>query len=311
MTLPPLPVPTRVYGGESVNSYADRAASRNGTHARWIDKMLWETGIARTLSPHHPARLQVWRDLGGLHESAFTTPDTINGEWVTDRDLCIQCTHGHRAHGQLLRVGLVCVRHRRWLGTPDQPRVHAHPELLTAERHYRSRLAPREVMFDSPPMRVGAECARVALSPDTITARQDKAGLPLDAVVYPEQVAFARLVTRSGLLAWATNQNTDPAAVRSVLDTHARHVVPDDGDSEPWRASTRLQIVLFRLRSIVHESQNGIPDTDPWNILRHVPRAAPDSRSRHAHRRWVVDGASTNVPTNDALSARVRGVSTA
>lgn len=284
MTLSPLPVPTRVYGGEGVRTYADRAASRNGTEARWIDKMLWETGIARTLSPHHPARLQAWRDLGGLHETAFTTPYTFNGERVTDRDLCIQCTRGHRAYGQVPRVGLVCVRHRRWLGTPDQPRVHTLPELLTAERHYRARLAIRDVMYDSPAMRIGSECARVALSPTTITTRQERAGLPLDAVIYPEHVAFARLITSRGLLTWATDPDTHPVDVRRALDTHTRHVVPEGGDNEPWRASTRLQTILFALRTITRNRDPVVALPDPWGLLRHATRADDPLRFPQAQR---------------------------
>ncbi|MGC0142585.1 hypothetical protein [Pseudactinotalea sp. Z1732] len=311
MTLTPLPVPTRVYGGEGVDTYARRAATRNGTQARWIDKMLWETGTARTLSPHHPARLQAWRELGGLHESAFTTPDTINGEWVTDRDLCIQCTRGNPAHGQLPRVGLVCVRHRRWLGAPGQPRLHAHPELLTAERHYRARLATRDVMFDSPPMLVGAECARVALSPSTITARQDRAGLSLDAVIYPEHVAFARLVTSPGLLTWVTDPGTDPAAVRRLLDARARHVVPEEGNNEPWRASTRLQTILFRVRSFARNAPPGAPVTDPWGLLRHTTLDTGPATDGQAQRLCVTAGASTTVPTKDARNAASLGVSTA
>lgn len=281
MTLRPLPVPTRLYGGEDVNTFARRAAARNGTEDRWIGNALWSSGIVTSVSDRHPSRLQAWRELGALHESAFTTPTVIADEWVTDRVLCIQCTGGHVAVGRLPRVGNVCVKHRRWLGQPDQPRVHAYPAVLTAERHYRTRLAPRDILFDGSVMRLAAECARVALSPTTITERQTATGLPVDAVIYPEQVAFCRLIARPSLLAWAVAPTTDPTEVRQVLDRESRHIVGADDDNEPWRASTRLQTVVFTLRNHTRQASTlttgrGTP-SDRWNLLRHLPGRASDS----------------------------------
>lgn len=273
MTLRPLPVPTRLYGGEDVDTYARRAAERNGTQERWIGNALWSDGVVVSLSRRHPTRLQAWRELGDLHPSAFTTPDTVAGEWVTDRRKCVQCSGGHSVYGRFPRAGWVCLRHRRWLaGT--QPRIDPPSPLLAAERHYRNHLASRHILFDGAAMRLGAECARVAVSPADITARQEATGLPLEAVIYPEQVAFCRVATRSSLLSWALDPDTEPADVRRVLDAECRRVVPDDGDSEPWRASTRLQTVLFALRVEFRERLlsrgRAWSWPDRWNLLRHV-----------------------------------------
>lgn len=273
MTLRPLPVRTRLYGGEDVDSYARRAAERNGTQERWIGNALWSDGVVVSLSRRHPARLQAWRELGDLHPSAFATPDTVAGEWVTDRRKCVQCSGGHSVYGRFPRAGWVCLRHRRWLaGT--QPRIDAPSPLLAAERHYRNRLASRHILFDGAAMRLGAECARVAVSPADIAARQGATGLPLEAVVYPEQVAFCRVATRPSLLSWAVDPDTEPADVRRVLDAECRRVVPEHGDSEPWRASTRLQTVLFALRTEFRERLlspgRAWSGPDRWNLLRHV-----------------------------------------
>ncbi len=113
MTLRPLPVPTRLFGGEGVETYSRRAAERNGTDARWIEKALWDMDIVRSLSPRHPTRLQAWRELGGLRDDAFVMPDTIGGDWVTDRFFCRVCTAGLDVRGRAPHVGLVCVRHKR------------------------------------------------------------------------------------------------------------------------------------------------------------------------------------------------------
>ncbi|MDO5619652.1 hypothetical protein [Kocuria sp.] len=122
-------------------------------------------------------------------------------------------------------------------------------------------------------MTIAAECARMAVSPTTITTRQETSGgLPVDAVLYPEQVAFARVLTRGSLLAWATDPATDPVDVRSALDAESRRIVPATEDNEPWRASTRMQTVLFALRS--HRRQQYLApgaavQPDRWNLLRH------------------------------------------
>lgn len=100
MTVRPLLVPTRLYRGEGVDSYAARAARRNGTEARWIEKALEERRVITSMSKRHPARLQAWRDLGALHERAFATPEQVSDNWVTDRALCVQCCGGNRATGR-------------------------------------------------------------------------------------------------------------------------------------------------------------------------------------------------------------------
>lgn len=100
-------------------SYATRHAVRNGTSVEEIERALHEAGaIPKPSHRRTPERLQAWRILGSLHESAFTTPAVLNGADVIDRTLCLRCTQGSSATGRLPRTGWVCARHRRWLGTP-------------------------------------------------------------------------------------------------------------------------------------------------------------------------------------------------
>ncbi|WAH96987.1 hypothetical protein [Arthrobacter sp. MMS18-M83] len=176
MTIQPLPVPTRIFGGEGLISYAFRRAARNGTPVEEIERVLYEVGaIPKPSHRRTPERLQAWRSLGSLHESAFATPAVIDGADVIDRALCLRCTQGSGGTGRLPRIGWVCARHRRWLGTPQHD-IRALPELIAAERHYRRALAPRGVLVGSPLMLWARECATTVLSPSTYLFQQTPSG---------------------------------------------------------------------------------------------------------------------------------------
>jgi len=93
----------------------------------------------------HPARLQAWRTLGRLRDTAFTAPQYILDEEVTERALCLRCTRGEPARGRLPELGMVCIRHRQWLGSP-QADLHNYRPALIAERQFRHHLAARNVL---------------------------------------------------------------------------------------------------------------------------------------------------------------------
>jgi hypothetical protein len=59
--LQPLPVPTRLFGGEDLDSYARRAARRNHTDTASIQSALREWGLITSTSLSSPARLEAWR----------------------------------------------------------------------------------------------------------------------------------------------------------------------------------------------------------------------------------------------------------
>jgi hypothetical protein len=86
-------------------------------------------------------------------------------------------------------VGMVCVRHRRWLGYP-QFDLHAYRPAITAEKQFRSRLVTRGLLFDSPAMVIGLEAALVAIGADEVDQRRALSGITVpDLLVYREQVS--------------------------------------------------------------------------------------------------------------------------
>jgi len=148
MSLQPLPVPTRVYHGEGVISYSQRHAARNHSNIADIERGVRQLGVRLPKTRVSPERFEVWQQLGSLHQTTFSTPASIAGSVVSDRQLCLRCTQGNRAMGRIPGVGMVCLRHKHWLGSP-QIGLDGYFPALTAERHFRNHLARRGILFDS------------------------------------------------------------------------------------------------------------------------------------------------------------------
>ncbi|MCQ9166156.1 hypothetical protein [Arthrobacter sp. STN4] len=241
MTIQPLPVPTRIFGGEGLISYASRHAVRNGTTVQEIERSLSEAGAFP--KPSHrrtPERLQAWRSLGDLHERAFATPAVIDGADVIVRALCLRCTQGSGGTGRIPRIGWVCAGHRRWLGTPQHD-IRALPELVAAERHYRRVLAPRGVLVRSPIMQWARECAITGIAGSHAAERYRRGATSnLTLVAYPETVRIARLVTNPGF----NTQMLQPGL--RAGERHAMSVKASTGsfpraeDDESWRVAHRV-----------------------------------------------------------------------
>lgn len=220
MTIQPLPVPTRLFGGESLNSYAARHTRRNATTIDALERALrQDRAVANTTLRSHPERLNAWRQLGQLHSSAFTTPISIRGQHVLERPLCLQCTRGEAAIGRLPATGWICVRHRRWIKA-QQRDIRALPELLAAERHFRRVLIPRRVLADAPAMRLAKDCAGVGIKLDVLTQRAEQAGTDNpDILLYPETVKIARLITSPAIQARLADPDRSPDGRRALLAT--------------------------------------------------------------------------------------------
>ena len=225
-------------------------------------------GHRRSLSRRHPTRLQAWRELGDLPDDAFVMPDTIGGDWVTDRFFCRGLHSGSDVPG---RAGLVCVRHNRWLGitttrrpstfrpccrrnvTSGTARVQARPVRLARDAH-RCRVRTRRRL------------------PRHDSDRQDRPGCRWKRSSTPNRSRSAGL-RRPSLLVVGVDPATEPADVRRVLDGECRRVVPERRHRRPWRASTRLQTILFALRSVAAPLPGRAwSGPDRWNLLRHLPR---------------------------------------
>lgn len=302
MTLPPLPIRTRAYDGEGVDSYAHRAAARNYTTVKDTEDWLRRLGVLHGKDRRDPARKQAWRQLGALHDTAFTAPDILGGDWVTERELCHRCaptvayttflprprpedapdtwkpdmtteppTVNHLsapARGRLPGVGRVCLRHRRWIDGP-QVDVTGRRDILRAERRYRQVLAPRHVLFDSPVMREAAQVAAVSADPSRVADLQQTTGLPLSAVLYPEQVAFAVLMCSPAFLRMVGCTGPRPDLV-ALIDTVIGQTVPVTADAQPYRARSRLLAFANRLDRFVWNARakDADPDDGAYNVLR-------------------------------------------
>jgi hypothetical protein len=250
-TLPPLPLPARLYGGETVDSYATRLSTLNHSDVTTIEMALREQDRLPKRTPgydgrpkarHYNERAQVWRELGGLHEWAFTTPELQEGKFITQRDLCLRCCQGQPATGTLPFVGLVCLKHKRWLGT-SQCDLRSFPPALTAERHFRNTLASRGVLFNSIPMRIGAACASVGVSGQLLADRRRMTGLgDRAALTYPEQVSFARLFCQPSFIAAVLHPVADPCHRRAIIERFVSAILPTE-DEGAARVGSRIWTV--------------------------------------------------------------------
>ena len=241
MTIQPLPVPTRLFGGEGLSSYATRHATRNGTSVEEIERTLSHSGALRkTRHRSSPERQQAWRELGALHHSAFTTPAKFHGAEVIDRPLCLRCTDGLAGTGRLPHIGWVCIRHRRWIGTPQHD-IHALPELAAAERSYRRFLIPRGALVSSPLMEMARDCAIVGSGQSILKYRSRHAGTSnVSLLTYPETVSVARLITNPAFNTRILQPGLGPSE-RHALSVQATTVVfPKDEEDESWRAATKI-----------------------------------------------------------------------
>jgi hypothetical protein len=274
MRLQPLPVPTRVYGGEGVVSYSQRHAARNYSQAGEIETGLRERGFRLRRAHSAAERVDVWRQLGNLHPRAFTAPTKINGDPVSDRCLCLRCTQGNPAIGRLPHVGLVCLQHKRWIGSAPQADLHAYVAALTAERHFRNHLAARGVLFDCFAMELGKACANpVFIGVQQIERRQAQTGIgTVAALAYPEQVKFARMLTSPMFLEYVTHPAREAHDRRARIAGEVTKILPVWDDSESWRVTERIWDVARRLTLLRRESLMwGAPVRDAhYNLLRFI-----------------------------------------
>ncbi|WP_024441285.1 hypothetical protein [Mycobacterium sp. UM_WGJ] len=273
MTITPLPVRTRAFHGESLDSYTRRHSARNFCSPSDIDRALRERGVIRSGNRRDPDRLRAWRELGGLRTNSFTSPDYVLDQEVTERALCLRCTRGEPARGKLTGIGLVCVRHRRWLGSP-QIDLHGYFPALAAERHFRRHLAARDVLHDSLPMLIGRECASAAIiGASEIDRRRDEFGIEaIDALTYPEQVKIARLLCSPGFLCAATDPDADSALRSSLVAREVEKIIPARNDADPWRATNRVWTAITHLTARRRDARiYGVPMRDTYyKILRFI-----------------------------------------
>jgi hypothetical protein len=270
MSVQPMPIPVRAFGGEGVDTYCRRLASRNHTDSGLVELALRQRGLLSGRSTDCSGRLKVWRQLGRLHQTTFTTPTEKDGSYIADRDLCRRCCQGLRAHGRLPHVGMVCIRHRWWIGA-HQRDVRPFPESLKAERHFRTHLAPKGIYFDAFAMQLGIDCAAASIAPSVLSERRRKTGISdLTILLYPEQVALARLFVRRNFLDVVADPDTAGTTLHATIHSAVSDILPPSADGQTWRAVARIRRVARGLSWQVTRGRRHArkPENDAYELLR-------------------------------------------
>lgn len=273
----PLPVPTRLVGGEGVSTYASRHAAHNFSNFKDIERAARERGYPLSNARSAPGRLALWRRLGDLHERAFTEPQTVNGNWIIDRALCSRCMpHLEDGIGRLPWVGWVCLKHKRWMRGDQQVNLARFGEALVAERHWRGTLTPRGVVVDSPLLLLAEECATVGISKALLEEREERVRRSSPGLlVYPETVRIARLLSRPSFLDAVLSEATGRWK-RAMVEREVKAILPDAEDAENWRALARVWDMVLSLQDCVRDARwlGQVPE-DRWNVLRYSRLAQP------------------------------------
>ncbi|MET3143957.1 UNVERIFIED_ORG: hypothetical protein ABIB13_003694 [Arthrobacter sp. UYEF2] len=248
MILRPLPVPTRLTHGEGIENYATRHAQRNGTSVEQIENALRETGIMpKSRARRHPGRLQAWKQLGGLHDRAFDSELSIGGHPIIERVLCLRCANGNQRVGRIPAIGWVCVAHRRWIGRV-QLDIRQLPELVAAERLFRSALVSHGIHVSTPAMLAASECASAGIALSTLEERRMRAGgNQYEMLVYPETVKIARLITRPAFKDWIRNPAHPAEQRRDRVASEIARTIFRSSESQRRRAAQRIESTLRRL----------------------------------------------------------------
>src|SRR3954447_1018876 len=271
MKLEPLPIRTKIHAGESVDSFARRATARNHTSVNAIEIRLRRLGVLTSRSRSDNVRQKVWRQLGSLQVSAFATPKYLDDNLIRERNLCLSCTRGESAVGRLPGVGMVCLRHFRWLGQ-RQVDVRGYRSAVSAEKRFRSRLVRRGLFFDSPAMVIGFEAAIVGLGLDELERRHETSGLAaVEVLAYREQVAIAQLLTSARFLDIACNPLLEHSIRYRYVANAFVHAIGSPDEHELWRGIARVWSVVDSLANRLRDagSLGDEPDDTEFKLLRH------------------------------------------
>lgn len=267
-------------GGEGVSTYASRHATRNFSNVKDIEDCVREQGYVLSKARSAPERLALWRQLGNLHEQAFSEPQVVAGNWVIDRRLCDRCMpHLEDGMGRLPWVGWVCLKHKRWTKGDEQTDLARFGEALVAERHWRSTLTRRGVVVDSPLLLLAEECATVGISKAVFEERAERVRHPsLGLLVYPETVSLARLLSRPSFLD-AILSDAPSLWKRALVEREVKAILPDAEDAEMWRALARVWDFVLSLQDVVRDARwLGRAREDRWNVLRYWSGSAEFER---------------------------------
>lgn len=189
MTLQPMPIHVRIFPGETVDSFARRAATANHTTITDIEAGLRHYGLLISRARSSDQRACLWRQLGALPPHAFSTPKTFNNHPVPARTLCRHCANGDTVIARMPHLGMICLRHGCTLQPPHTPIDHL-PAILHAERRFRHLHRTRGLVMDSPAMNIARDTALLAYDPG-----RDPILPSPEIIVYRPQVTIAAMIT--------------------------------------------------------------------------------------------------------------------
>lgn len=160
----PLPIRTRLIADETLQSYAQRLAERNFTTVASIETALVARGeLHPQKSWLSSQRAAAWRALGSIQPEGTFWETRAPGLGAPIERLCDQCSGYAIAYGYLRTRGMVCLKHRRWIGE-RQTRIHYRPHAINAERRYRSILLARAAGLGTWTFALAGECARLSFA---------------------------------------------------------------------------------------------------------------------------------------------------
>ena len=264
-----LPVHTRPFPGESINSYLTRCALRNHTSYHTLQGLVKErrqrpdgARVAQLSGTPLKHLMFALPELGPLQNDP-RAPTRPAGYQSRQRMACSACAAHHAAPGTHIRCwirphGIICVRHRRWLGSPSStsPELDLDrcPDILTAHRHHLRllrghppdlaqnalRLADRIIfewrrrdLYDTNRTRRLAELGITA----TTFARTDTR---IHAACYPDLIGLAAAVAAPGRSPLPTDGDLGPlfTAISHMVDA-PRFLVEGTDDLVLWRIEAR------------------------------------------------------------------------
>ncbi len=268
----PLPIGTRVFHGETLDSFARRHALRNHTTVHEVEQNLRVSGLLTTSrGRNHVDRAAAWRALGALSPTAFPTAGRVAGIPIVTRILCDRCTRGEVAYGARPDMGQVCLTHSRWLGVTQVDLYH-FPAATRAEWRFRP-LTQRGVLFDAPVMQIGRSAAFAGIPRSTLDQRARTLGTSdHDALVYPEQVDVARMLCDQSVMERVTNPTIANSARREVVVGALAHVFSRVPAARIWAAVLAIQPALDRTldQRREHRALTAVGEEVQFGILRHL-----------------------------------------
>ena len=123
-------------------------------------------------------------------------------------------------------------------------------------------------------MELGRACATtVFIGRDEIERRRQQTGIEtIAALVYPEQVKFARMLTGPMFLEYVSDAAREASDRRALITREATKILPAWDVSESWRITERIWDVARRLTQLRRESLLwGAPARDAhYNLVRFI-----------------------------------------